>query len=293
MFADIKSALQESKKGGQGAWRELLKMEKDKTYVVRLLPNMKDLSKTFFDFISYQWESFETGEFINAFSPETYNESCPIGDYRRKIYRNGTPEEKEKSEQVKRRTQHYVNVFVVSDPTNPENEGQIKILRYANQLAKIIDAAIDGEDEEEFGERIFDVSENGCNLRIKVENQGGYPTYVSSRFVSPSAIDIPDDWADQLHDLETIEERRSYDELVELFNEHFHMDKTRSETSTSSDERPMYDADDEDDELPHLGGESSDVIDSDNDDVDNNDEDDSPEEDASQALARELLDGIG
>jgi hypothetical protein len=118
-------------------------------------------------------------------------------------------------------------VYVVKDPDNPENEGKVKILRFGRQLHKIIMEAIEGEDADEFGEKIFDLSKDGCNFRVKVEEQGGYPTYVSSRFASPSKITgVTDDRAkevfDNTFDLENVFPVKSYDELQVMLTEHYH-----------------------------------------------------------------------
>jgi hypothetical protein len=62
------------------------------------------------------------------------------------------------------------------------------MLRFGKQIHKIVMEAVEGDDSDEFGARIFDLSENGCNFKVKAERQGEYPTYVSSRFASPSKL---------------------------------------------------------------------------------------------------------
>jgi hypothetical protein len=117
------------------------------------------------------------------------------------------------------------NVFVVKDPTNPENQGHVKILNAGSQLQKIIENAINGDDADEFGYRIFDFTENGCNLRIKVENgKSGLPDYTSSKFMSPSeieGIEHPDEVYSQFKALDTIFQAKSYDEIKGLLDVHF------------------------------------------------------------------------
>ena len=86
--------------------------------------------------------------------------------------------------------------------------------------------AIEGEDADEFGERIFDLTKNGCSLKVKVEEQGGYPTYVSSRFAAPTSLtgitaDTVNDVYDEVQDLENVCPVKSYDELTTMLNEHY------------------------------------------------------------------------
>ena len=87
--------------------------------------------------------------------------------------------------------------------------------------------AIEGDDADEFGMRIFDLSKDGCNFKIKAERQGDFPTYVSSRFASPSKIDGMTDSAtqkayDDTHELESVYPVKSYDDLKKVLDEHFY-----------------------------------------------------------------------
>lgn len=226
MFQSIKSALSKDDTKNTSTYKEIMKLEVGKTYVVRLLPNIKNPEKTFFHFFVHGWESFHTGQYIQATSLQTFGERDPIAEERYRIMKVGSPDDQAKAKKINRSEKWAVNVYVVEDPTTPENKGQVKILRYGRQLQKIIDAAINGEDASEFGARVFDLSENGCNLKIKVEEQGEYPTYVSSRFTSSSNLGLNDKKIDEIysnvHDLETIVTVKKYDELKELFDAHFY-----------------------------------------------------------------------
>ena len=87
--------------------------------------------------------------------------------------------------------------------------------------------AIEGDDAVDFGPRIFDLSSNGCNFRIKVEKQGDFPTYVSSKFALPKAIaGLSEDSYEEIYgnvfDLESYLTVKSYDELKEILNAHYH-----------------------------------------------------------------------
>jgi hypothetical protein len=255
MFESIKDALSNDNQSSDQAWREIMKTEKGKMYTVRLLPNVKDPKNTFFHYYSHAWESFQTGQFINLLSPQTFQERDPIGEYRYKVLRQGTPEEKQKAEAIKRREQWLINVYVIEDPTNPENEGKVKILRYGRQLNKILMDAIEGDDADQFGMRVFDLSENGCSLRIKVEDQGGFPTYVASKFLMPSAVDDmnSDEVLESLHDLEAVNAVKSQDELQAMFDEHYHCIQPGGSVpspSTQSTTTPTAVVKEDDDDIP-------------------------------------------
>ena len=179
-------------------------------------------------------------------SLQTFGERDPIAEERYKILRTGSEEEKEKAKAIVRSEKWLVNVYVVNDPVNPDNNGKIKVLRYGKQIHNIIMDAIEGDDSADFGPRIFDLGPNGVNFRVKVEKQGDFPTYVSSKFAMPSAIDGLDDDEDAhkkvydgVLDLSEIFNAKSYDELKVMLDEHFYVNDTSSsdnvvETVTAS-----------------------------------------------------------
>lgn len=224
MFQSIKNALAKDDTGGS-SYKDIMKLEVGKTYTVRLLPNSKSPENTFFHYFLNGWQSFATGQFVSAVSLQSFNERDPIQEERYRILRLGTDAEKKKAEKINRSEKWMVNAYVIDDPTNPTNNGSVKIIRYGRQLAKIIDEAIDGEDASEFGPRIFDLSKEGVNLKIKVEKQGEYPSYVSSRFTTPQDLGLTEskqrELYDSIHDLKKIVGIKTADELRELWNEHF------------------------------------------------------------------------
>jgi hypothetical protein len=226
MFDTIKSALSKSASGPNTKYKEIMRLEPGNTYTLRLVPNVEDPGKTFFNYFSHSWESFATGQFVTTVSPQTFGEPDPIAQVKFSLMKHGSREEKAKAEKILRRENWLANVYVVSDPKNPDNNGKVKLLRFGRQLHKIIVEAIEGEDAEDFGPKIFDLSSNGCNFKIKVERQGEYPTYVSSRFAPSSKIsEMTDDKLEEVyenaHDLETVFTVRSTEEMKKMLDEHF------------------------------------------------------------------------
>jgi hypothetical protein len=225
LFESIKDSLNKKQTNTDSGFKDFLKLEKDNTYIVRLLPNVENFEKTFLHYYSHIWKSNKDGSIVNVFCPNSYNERCPVDEYRSKIWKSGSEEEKESIKPLKRNENWLVNVYVIKDPTNPENQGKVKILRYGKQLDKIIMNAIQGDESDEFGARIFDLSENGCNLKIKVEsNEGGYATYVASRFQSPTEIsdlENPDSVYESIKNLEDIFKHQSYEDIQNVLNFHW------------------------------------------------------------------------
>jgi hypothetical protein len=225
LFEQLKSSLQISKP--DSSYREMLKFEPGKSYQVRLLIDPNDPKDTFFHHYFHGWTSVKTGKYTTALCPSTFGERCPIDDYVIKTYRSGTEEEKKTLSEIKRKENWFVNVYVISDPTNPENEGKVKILKYGRELNKVISEAIEGEDAGEFGAKVFDLS-GGCTLRIKCENRGGMGksrigiTYSASKFLSPSDIEVNEEEVfDQLHNLKGIFKPSTPDGMQQMLDEHW------------------------------------------------------------------------
>lgn len=236
MFESIKSAFTKQADESTQKYKDFLRTEAGNSYVVRLLPNIKNPAKTFFHYYNYTWNSFANGQLVSVVSPATWGQRDPIAEERFRVLRNGSEEEKKKAGALIRRENWMVNVYVVNDPVNEANNGQIKILRFGKQLNKIVRDAISGEESEDFGPKVFDLSPNGCSFRIKVEKQGDYPTYVSSRFLPPKEIEglTPDMYQSiygNIFDLESYVTAKSLEEIKDTLDEHYHCKEIGSDSS--------------------------------------------------------------
>lgn len=225
LFESIKEALNKKSSTAESGFRDFMKLEIGNTYLVRLIPNLEAPERTLYHYYHHLWKSVVTNQLVSTLCPTTYGERCPIDEYRSKIYRTNNEAEIKRIAPIKRNENWLANVYVVKDPTNPENQGQVKILRYGKQLAKIVTDAISGDDADDLGSRIFDLSEKGCNLRIKVEqNEGGYPTYVSSKFTSPAPLEGAPDIEEiykSFKPLDSIMEHKSVEDINKLLKTHF------------------------------------------------------------------------
>lgn len=235
MFDAIKQSLSSNKNeggGGNALYKEIMKFTAGNTYQVRLVPNPSSPKETIFHHYTHGWNSNATGKYVTAMCPTTFGDTCPIDAYYLKTYRSGTESEKEAAKVLSRKEGWLVNVYVISDPTNPENEGKVKILRYGRELAKIIESALEGDDAREFGvEKVFDVL-NGSSLRIKCENRtekgraaSKMVTYASSKFLNASPLDLTDEDLQKIyetvHDLKSVNKQTTTADMQRLLDEHF------------------------------------------------------------------------
>lgn len=239
LFDSIKGAIaKQQQQSSNNGTKNILTFEKGNTYVVRLLPNIKDPENTWFRYFTFGWKSFSTGAYISAISPTSWGERDPIAEERIKIYRTGSETDKERIKEVRRTERWLMNVYVVSDPTNPDNNGQVRLMRFGKQLYNIINNAIAGEDADEFGARVFDLSANGVNLKIKVDDQGGFMNYTASRFTSPVDLKLNEQQIQTIYDSvfepSKVFTVRSYNELKELFDTHYYGTSTGGAESNSA-----------------------------------------------------------
>jgi gp32 DNA binding protein like len=242
LFESLKEAFN-NKTNTNSAFKDFLKFDTGKTYVVRLVPNTENINNSWYTYSQHIWKSSVTGKAVSVLCPNTYGEKCPIDEYRSKIWATKDKTLIDQTYPLRKQEKTLYNVYVISDPSNPSNEGQIKFLNAGSQLQKIIESALFGDDKDEFGSKVFDLSANGCSLRVKVEeNEGGYPTYVSSRFLSPSKIDSldTDDKINAVYDsfkpVDTVFAKKTYDEIKTLLDVHFLGKDTNTEVKSDVDD---------------------------------------------------------
>lgn len=236
MFDSIKTALKDSAAGNTNVKADILRFTPDNQYDLRLIPNIESPEKTFFHYYNQAWTSFCTGQYISVMSPQTFGKPDVIANTKFKLKNSGTEEEKRKADTIRRAESWLVNVYVISDPSTPENNGTVKIMRFGKQLHKIIMDCLQDTDESSVGARAFDMSEHGCNFRVKVDKQGDFPSYVTSKFLLPSAIaNAPsqEEMQEKTYDLENVFKLKTDDEMRTTLDEHFFCDAVQAVESRS------------------------------------------------------------
>ncbi len=140
------------------------------------------------------------------------------------LWNSGIEANKNIARDRKRKLSYIANVLIVSDPSNKENEGQIKLFKFGKKIFDKITEAMNPDpafaDEKPMNP--FDMWE-GANFKLKIRKVDGYQNYDKSEFESPSAIyDGDDDKLEELwkkeHSLKEFVEPKqfkSYDKLKE------------------------------------------------------------------------------
>ena len=121
----------------------------------------------------------------------TLNQKDPVSEYNSILWNSGIEANKEIARKQKRRLTYISNILVVSDPKNPENEGQIRLYKFGKKIFDKISEAMNPEFADETPLNPFDFWE-GANFKIKIRQVEGYRNYDKSEFDSITPVDGDD-----------------------------------------------------------------------------------------------------
>ena len=122
----------------------------------------------------------------------TLGQKDPVSEYNRLLWNSGIDADKDLARKQKRKLTYIANIYVVKDPTNPQNEGQTFLYKFGKKIFDKITAAMQPEFEDEEAIDPFDFWQ-GANFKLKAKNVAGYRNYDSSEFAAPSALLDDDD----------------------------------------------------------------------------------------------------
>ena len=155
----------------------------------------------------------------------TLNQKDPVSEYNTALWNNGTEAGKEQARKQKRRLNYYSNIYVIKDPANPENEGQVRILRYGKKIFDKINDLMNPEFQDETPINPFDFWA-GADFKMKIRMVEGFVNYDKSEFDTPVEFlggddkELEDVWNKQyqLSEFVSPDNFKSYDELKTKFN---------------------------------------------------------------------------
>ena len=122
----------------------------------------------------------------------TLNEKCPVCEHNNTLWNSGIEANKDIARKQKRKLSYVANILVVSDPSNPSNEGQIRLFKFGKKIFDKITEAMNPEFADETPVNPFDLWE-GANFKLKIRNVEGYRNYDKSEFADASPLLNGDD----------------------------------------------------------------------------------------------------
>ena len=154
----------------------------------------------------------------------TLNQKDPVSEENTRLWNTGIEADKEIARKRKRKLQYYSNIFVVSDPKHPENEGKVFLFKFGKKIFDKITEAMNPAFEDEKAVNPFDFWE-GANFKLKIRKVDGYWNYDKSEFepvsrVKPTDEEIDKLWKSQYALKPFIDPSnfKSYEELKEKLN---------------------------------------------------------------------------
>ena len=155
----------------------------------------------------------------------TLNKKDPVSEYNTELWNSGLESDKETARKQKRILKYYSNIYVVSDPKHPENEGKIFLFRFGKKIFDKLTEAMSPQFEDETALNPFDFWA-GANFKLKVRKVDGFWNYDKSEFESTSQLLDGDDSQledvyGKLHsltDFQKEENFKDYDELKGKLN---------------------------------------------------------------------------
>ena len=206
---------------GSSGDERLWKLECDKGgngyAVIRFLPAPEGEDLPFQKLYSHAFQG--PGGWYIENSLTTLSQKDPMSEYNTMLWNNGTDSGKDQARKQKRKLTYVANIYVVKDPANPSNEGQVMLYKFGKKIFDKITAAMQPEFEDEEAIDPFDFWQ-GANFKLKAKNVAGYRNYDSSEFARQDTL-LEDDeameaiWKKEysLEDFVAPDQFKSYDEL--------------------------------------------------------------------------------
>ena len=149
----------------------------------------------------------------------TIGQKDPVSEHNSQLWNSGIEANKEVARKQKRRLNYTSNIYIIKDPANPQNEGEVKLFRYGKKIFDKINDLMNPEFEDESPVNPFDLWE-GANFKMKIRKVEGYSNYDKSEFEAPSPLLDDDDRMEEIwnseHSLKELispDKFKSYEDL--------------------------------------------------------------------------------
>jgi len=154
--------------------------------VIRFLPPINEES---IPWVRYWDHGFKgpTGKWYIEKSLTSIGQQDPLGEANSKLWNTGLEEDKQLVRQRKRRLHYVSNIYVISDPANPENEGKVFLYQYGKKIFDKIMDMMKPEFQDEEPVNPFHPYE-GADFKLKIRNVEGYRNYDKSEFAVPGPL---------------------------------------------------------------------------------------------------------
>ena len=212
------SQTQSNKYVDERMWKPTVDKQNNGYAVIRFLPAGEGQDVPWARYWDHGFKG-PTGKWYIEKSLTSIGQSDPVGELNSRLWNSGIEADKETARRQKRRLHHVSNVYIVSDPGNPANEGKVFLYQYGKKIFDKLMDAMNPEFADEDPINPFDFWE-GANFKLKIRDVEGYRNYDKSEFASPSPLSQDDEELEKLynsmHDLREFTDPKQYKSFDEL-----------------------------------------------------------------------------
>jgi len=179
----------------------------------------------------------------------TLGKDDPCAEYNSKLWEDGEGSDQREQARKQERRLHFVsNIYVVSDPANPDNEGKVFLYEYGKKIFDKINDAMFPEFDDDVACNPFDLWE-GANFRLRIRKVEGYVNYDKSTFDDVSALFDDDDKLEEVYkaehslEAEVAEDKfKTYDQLKARLDRALAINTATASTAEDEDETLIKEA---------------------------------------------------
>jgi|TARA_R100000084_G_C4637641_1_gene141929 hypothetical protein len=231
-----------SKSSGPGPDERFWKPEVDKAgngyAVIRFLPESEGEDVPFVRKWDHGFQG--PGGWYIEDSLTTLGQKDPVSEYNSMLWNSGIESNKDKARKQKRRLSFISNIYVVKDPSNPDNEGKVFLYKYGKKIFDKLNEAMNPQFEDESPVNPFDLWE-GADFKLKIRNVEGFRNYDKSELdVSAPLFDDDEElekvWKSQhaLQEFVNPTNFKTYEELQTKLNRVLGLDGAAPSTTAES-----------------------------------------------------------
>lgn len=172
----------ENKNSDDRFWKPTVDKAGNGMAIIRFLPPPPNEDVPFVRLFSHAFQG--PGGWYIENSLTTIGKQDAIAEYNSKLWNSTTDDNSQERKQVRKQKRHlhYIsNIYVVSDPSNPENEGKVFLFKYGKKIFDKLKEAMEPQFEDEEAMNPFDFW-SGANFKLKIRNVEGYRNYDKSEF---------------------------------------------------------------------------------------------------------------
>jgi len=159
--------------------------------VIRFLPAKEGEDLPWVKYFDHGFKG-PTGQWYIENSLTSIGQDDPVTEANSVLWNTGREEDKQTARDRKRRLHYVSNILVVSDPSNPENEGKVMLYKFGKKIFDKVMDVMQPEFQDEEPVNPYDFWE-GADFKIKIRKVDGWVSYDKSEFSKPEGLFDGDD----------------------------------------------------------------------------------------------------